>query len=81
LHRQNAELLHDHLDLLLEEDGQIDVVTWHENIIDGCEYFLFGAGGQSLTLYALISHHLELLDALTLMLRIDKLCCFIASLV
>jgi hypothetical protein len=26
LHRQNAELLHDHLDLLLEEDGQIDVV-------------------------------------------------------
>ena len=64
---QNAELLHDHLDLLLEEDGQIDVVTtWHENIIDGCEYFLFGAGGQSLTLYALISDHLELLDALIL---------------
>lgn len=64
---QNAELLHDHLDLLLQEDDQIDVVTtWHEDIIDGCEYFLFGAGGQSLTLYALISDHLELLDALIL---------------
>lgn len=60
-----AELLHDQLDVLLEEAGSLDVVTtWHEDAVDGCEYFLFAAGGQRLLLFALISQHPELLDVL-----------------
>lgn len=67
-----AELLHDQLDLLIEKVGLIDVVTtWHEEAVEGCEYFLFGAGGQSLVLYGLISRHPELLDAMALAARID----------
>ncbi len=62
-----AELLHDQLDLLIEKAGLLDVVTtWHEDTVEGCEYFLFGAGGQSLVLYGLISQHPELLDAMAL---------------
>lgn len=67
-----AESLHDQLDLLIEEASLIDVVTtWHEDAVEGCEYFLFGAGGQSLILYALVCRHLELLDALVLAAQAD----------
>lgn len=67
-----AESLHDQLDLLIEKAGQLDVVTtWHEDSVEGCEYFLFGAGGQSLTLYGLISRHPELLDAMVLAAQAD----------
>lgn len=62
-----AELLHDQIDLILEKAGLLDIVTtWHEDAIEGCEYFLFGAGGQYLILYGLISQHPELLDAIAL---------------
>lgn len=62
-----AELLHDQLDLHIEEVGLLDVVTtWHEDAVEGCEYFLFGAGAQNLVLYGLISSHPELLDAMVL---------------
>ncbi|WP_419605712.1 hypothetical protein [Thiolapillus sp.] len=67
-----AESLHDQLDLLIEKAGLFDVVTtWHEDAIEGCEYFLFGAGGQSLALYGLISRHPELLDAMVLASQSD----------
>lgn len=67
-----AESLHDQLDLLIEKAGLLDVVTtWHEDAIEGCEYFLFGAGGQSIILYGLISHHPELLDAMALAAQAD----------
>jgi hypothetical protein len=60
-----AELLHDQLDLLIEKAGLLDAVTtWHKDAAEGCEYFLFGAGGQSLVLYGLISRHPELLDTM-----------------
>lgn len=63
----NAESLHDQLDLFIEKAGLLDVVTtWHEDPVEGCEYFLFGAGGQRLALYGLISKHPELLEAMTL---------------
>lgn len=62
-----AEPLHDQLDVLIEKAGLLDVVTtWHEDAVEGCEYFLFGAGGQRLVLYGLISGHPELLDAMAL---------------
>lgn len=67
-----AESLHDHLDLSIEKAGLLDVVTtWHEDSVEGCEYFLFGAGGQSLALYGLISQHPELLDAMVLAAQAD----------
>lgn len=62
-----AELLHDQLDWLVEDADRLDVVTtWHTDIAEGCEYFLFAAGGQRLVLYALISRHPEIMDAMTL---------------
>ena len=67
-----AELLHDQLDILIEKAGLLEVVTtWHEDAVEGCEYFLFGAGGQSLVLYGLISRHSELLDAMALAAKSD----------
>lgn len=67
-----AELLHDQLDQLIEKARLFDVVTtWHEDAVEGCEYFLFGAGGQSLVLYGLISQHPELLDAMALASQAD----------
>lgn len=67
-----AESLHDQLDLLIEKIGLLEVVTtWHEDAVEGCEYFLFGAGGQSLPLYGLISRHPELLDAMVLAAQAD----------
>jgi hypothetical protein len=67
-----AESLHDQLDLLIEKAGLLDVVTtWHEDAVEGCEYFLFGAGGQSIVLYGLISRHPELLDAMALAAQAD----------
>jgi hypothetical protein len=61
-----AEPLHDDLDQLLEDSNRLDVVTTcHKNIVEGCEYFLFGAGAQRLVLYGLISRHPEVMDALT----------------
>lgn len=65
-----SELLHDQLDLLIEKVGLLDVVTtWHKDVIEGCEYFLFGAGGQNHILYGLISGHKELIDALAVAAR------------
>ena len=61
----DAELLHDQFDQLIEDAGAVHVATtWHEDIVEGCEYFLFSAGGQSVDLYALISQHPELLNVL-----------------
>lgn len=63
----DAELLHDNLDQLIEDAGSLDVVTtWHENTVEGCQYFLFAAGGQNLALLALISQHPETLKSMEL---------------
>lgn len=60
-----SEKLHDQLDNLIEDAGLIDVVTtWHKDITEGCEYFLFAAGGQSVPLVGLISKHPQILDVL-----------------
>ncbi|MCP5468595.1 MAG: hypothetical protein H7A32_04935 [Deltaproteobacteria bacterium] len=67
-----AELLHDQIDLLIEKTGSLDVVTtWHEDVVEACEYFLFGAGGQSLVLYGLISQYPELLDVMASVAQVD----------
>ncbi|WP_373085473.1 hypothetical protein [Sneathiella sp.] len=60
-----AERLHDQLDHLIEDSGSYDIVTtWHDNLVEGCEYLLFGAGGQQIALFGLVSKHPEILEAL-----------------
>lgn len=60
-----AEVLHDRLDALIEDAGDLSVLTtWHENVNDGCEYFLFAAGAQRMNLLALIEKDSDVLHAL-----------------
>ena len=41
-----SEELHDEIDWLLVDKGYIDVVTtWHNDVVEGCEYFAIAAGG------------------------------------
>lgn len=54
-----AELLHDAIDDLLEERGALAVVTtWHGDLADAREYFLYAVG--ELDLLALVARHPEL---------------------
>lgn len=56
-----AELLHDTLDDLIEAGRAFEVVTtWHEDVMDACEYFLHAAAGGRANLLALVSSHPEL---------------------
>jgi hypothetical protein len=56
-----AEQLHDSLDEIIEARGTLDVVTtWHEDLTDACEYFLYAAAAGRANLLALISSHPEL---------------------
>jgi len=67
-----AELLHDALDDIIENDGALSVVTtWHTDEKDACEYFLFAAGGAVKSLVALISLHPELVELLSLTAQED----------
>jgi hypothetical protein len=60
-----AEMLHDTLDALLERSGRLEVVTTGiEDLDEALEYFLYGAGGGSKTLLALVSDHPDLAAAL-----------------
>lgn len=60
-----AEQLHDSIDQIVEERGALAIVTtWHTDYSDGCEYFLFAAGGRAPTLLALVSSHPELVALL-----------------
>ena len=63
----DSELLHDELDHLIESAGFLDIATtWHNNTVEGCEYFLYAAGGQGLTLIAIIAQHPDLLKSMEL---------------
>ena len=56
-----AELVHDALDEIIEARGALDVVTTgHCDALEGCEYFLFAAGGRTAGLLAVTSPHAEL---------------------
>jgi hypothetical protein len=51
-----SENLHDRLDDWLEAAGRLDIITtWHEDLAEGAEYFLFGAGAQRLALVAVVA--------------------------
>jgi len=51
----NAEMLHDAIDLIVEDKEALGVVTtWHEDLLEGCEYFLRTAGGRPMCLLALV---------------------------
>lgn len=64
---EKAELMHEELDGLIEEKGFLHVVTtWHVDPREGCEYFLYGAGGQSYALYGFVSDRKDILAALSL---------------
>jgi len=56
-----AEEVHDALDDIIEALGAPDVVTsWECDALEGCEYFLFAAGGRTVGLLAVTSRHAEL---------------------
>lgn len=60
-----SEMLHDALDDLIERKGTLEVVTtWHVDVADACDYFLFGASAGRAALLALVSAHPELVSAL-----------------
>lgn len=62
-----AELLHDELDILLEAQNALDVITtWHLEAAEACEYFIWAAGGGRTDLLALTSTHSELSELLRL---------------
>ncbi len=68
-----AEQLHDALDEAVEDIGALDVVTtWDQQITEGCEYFLYAAGGRETTLLALVLTHPELLATLGAAARQDQ---------
>ena len=53
-----SEQLHDALDEVIEARGVLGVVTtWHVDVLDACEHFLYAAGGERATLLALIAAH------------------------
>lgn len=42
---QEAEQLHDSIDWIIEDMQALDIVTtWHQDIVEACEYFVFAAG-------------------------------------
>jgi len=60
-----SEIFHDLLDDIIEDSSFFDVVTtWHKDVIEGCEYFLFAAGGQKTELLVFTFKHPEILSFL-----------------
>ncbi|MBT9099072.1 hypothetical protein KFZ76_15330 [Methylovulum psychrotolerans] len=60
-----AEFLHDAIDEVIEDRAAFEVVTTYDlDETEGCEYFLFAAGGGSTGLLALVSEHPCLLNGL-----------------
>lgn len=67
-----AELLHDEIDSELERRRAFEVVTtYHADMSDALEYFIFAAGGARIYLLALIMDFPELLDDLRNFLEIS----------
>jgi hypothetical protein len=53
-----AEALHDELDQIVEAEDALDVTTtWHTELLDACEYFVWAAGGARSPLVAVVSDH------------------------
>ncbi|PPK76058.1 hypothetical protein B0F87_104148 [Methylobacter tundripaludum] len=60
-----SEFLHDEIDSIIEDRGAFEVVTTYDvDEVEGCEYFLFAAGGGANSLLALVSEHPNLLNGL-----------------
>lgn len=56
-----AEELHDRLDEVIEDREEFDVVTtFHADIEEACEYFLFAAGAAEPQLLAMVLDHPEI---------------------
>lgn len=65
-----AEFLHDSIDGLIEDRQAYSVVTTgHADSVDGCEYFIFAAGGGAKVLLGLITAHPELVALVEKMAR------------
>lgn len=64
-----AEFLHDEIDSIIEDRRAFEVVTTYDlDDVEGCEYFLFAAGGGTKNLLALVSDHPNLLNGLQSMI-------------
>ncbi|WP_176462260.1 hypothetical protein [Ralstonia solanacearum] len=60
-----SEALHDEIDDILEELKMTDVVTtYHLDVVDACDYFIFAAGAFSASFVALVADHLDVVSAL-----------------
>lgn len=56
-----AEVVHDMVDEVVEDAGALSVVTtWHQDMNEGCEYFIFTAGGRPRWLLAAVEGRAEL---------------------
>lgn len=62
----NSEQLHEELDIELEDEGRISIVTTsftHEE--EACEYFIFGAtGGTASIMLCLVADHVDIVSVL-----------------
>jgi hypothetical protein len=60
-----GESLHDAVDWIVEDKAALEVVTtWHADEAEGCEYFLYAAGGRPSCLLALVRDQLQLSSTL-----------------
>ena len=60
-----AEELHDRIDEVIEDREEFDVVTtFHDDVVEACEYFLFAAGAAQPSLIAMVSDHVEIKSCL-----------------
>jgi hypothetical protein len=63
-----AEIIHDLVDEVVEDAGAFGIVTtWHLDLNEGCEYFLFTAGGRPRWLLAAVDGRAELTNLLRAM--------------
>jgi hypothetical protein len=61
-----AEKLHDQIDSLVEELRRSDVITtFHSDVMEATEYFVFAAGASAPTLLAFVGGHSDIVDALS----------------
>ncbi len=65
-----AEIVHDLVDEVVEDAGALSVVTtWHRDLNEGCEYFLFTAGKRPHWVLAAVEGRTELTNLLRSMVR------------
>lgn len=62
---RQAEELHDAIDWIIEDKNALSVITtWHEDIAEACEYFVYTAGSAPKCLLALIAEDSEIVVVL-----------------